>query len=194
LVSVGHLAFIDSASAAILWQQDLNTGFQTAAADQKFPDAERYDVYIVSDVTFDSAVRIETISAPFTDRNAGWPLGKSFAILNIFPVDAALDTEDVTLGLQVPVTISLHSIRLILDVTATNLSIELPGGSYWVGLTPILDSVSYGQEYHLPAVTEVGQPSYVRNPGGGFGFGTDWVQVADLSASYRDAAITILGT
>ena len=46
------------------------------------PEAQRrlkqfFSIYIVSDVTFDSAVRIDQISVPFSDQVGDWPTGGS---------------------------------------------------------------------------------------------------------------------
>ena len=189
-----HAALTDTSTAATLWHQGLDPSVGTAVADQEFPDSQGSSIYVVSDVTFDSAVRIDKITVPFSDQAGDWPTGAANAILNIFPVDTALDTEDATSGKQVPVTISPQGTYVAHNITATNLSIELPSGSYWIGLTPILEGELYGQEFHLRATTSVGQLSHVSNPGGRFDHSALWIPGADLGADFQDAAITVFGS
>ena len=189
------VAFLTNAYSASLWHQGVYLGGGTAIADQEFPDFDPASIYIVSDVTFDTAVRIDEISVPFTDQSGDWPTGSANAILNIFPVDTSLDTEDATLGKRVPVTIGPHDFFVFNEVTATDLSIKLHSGSYWIGLTPILENSIYGQEFHLRANTAIGQPSHVSNPGGHFDHSATWIPVSDLGGGdAQDMAISISGS
>ena len=193
ILSIGVNAITMGVSdAAILWHQELDPSVGSALADQEFPDGPGFDIYVVSDVEFASDVRIDEISVPFTSTLGNWP-DTAEATLNIFPVDLALDTEDPTSGMQVPVTIGNHPFFTVHSVTATDLNIELRSGSYWIGLTPIIPNDPFDQEFHFRANAQIGSGSFVRNPGGGFDLGTDWIPTTVIAADFVDAAITVRG-
>jgi hypothetical protein len=61
-------------------------------------------------------------------------------------------------------------------------------------MTPILLYDVYGQEYHIQTETVVGDFSAVRNPGGGFGYGTAWNTYTLFNYDPGDGAILIEGT
>jgi hypothetical protein len=69
-------------------------------------------------------------------------------------------------------------------------------GDFWIGLNPITNYATDGQEYHWVA-SAVGDESAFRNPGGGHGLGTGWLPLSDIDtisggAPY-DASITLEG-
>ncbi len=71
--------------------------------------------------------------------------------------------------------------------------IELAAGHYWIGLTPQLDFGQFGQEFHHGS-DEWFKTSAGRNPGGGFGVGTDWFDAGQTFGGIDwGGAITITG-
>ena len=61
--------------------------------------------------------------------------------------------------------------------------------------TPDLGFGDFGQEFHQGAFDVVGAESQSRNPGGGFGIGTEWVNSGKVFGGVSwDAALTINGT
>ena len=67
-------------------------------------------------------------------------------------------------------------------------------GTYWIGLTPMLDFGGNGQEFHLEAAL-MGATTQARNPGGGFGHGSDWFEAGPTFGGLDswDGAIRIEG-
>jgi len=178
------------AQAITLWDQQPDTNF-TAIVDQVFPDEPTFSTYLVSDVVFASNVTIDSVTTYFSDSFGSWPANAT-AILNIFADDGALDTEDPTAGTSIAATFSVGADGL--ELMASGLGINLSAGTYWIGLTPVLDSATYGQEFHQAGTAVVGAQSQLRNPGGAFGNGSDWFDGFDFAGHNYDGAITIEGS
>ena len=193
LVTASVLAVSGAATAGnVLWDQAPNPD-DSAFVDQAFADFPDFSTYLVSDVTFGSDITIDSITTYFTNGNLTWPQGGAgTATLNIFADDGALDSEDPASGMSVPVTYNVSATGI--DVVASGLGIALGAGTYWVGLTPELDFGVAGQEFHLGA-GPVGANTAARNPGGGFGLGTDWFEAGPAFGGLDtwDAALTITG-
>ena len=144
-------------------------------ANQEATDFTFLSSYIVVDVSFDSDVRIDSITT-YYDAIVDWTtLNNPTAVLNIFmaPLSSA---DDPTMGMSVPITIDGNG--FFHTITASDLDLVLPAGDYWIGLTPIVDA-SVGQNFNLRS-TSVGFAgnSFWRNPSNFFSNGTDWVSSA----------------
>ena len=141
-------------------------------ANQEALDFPFLSSYIVVDVSFDSDIRIDSITT-FYDAEFDWTsLNNPTAILNIFmaPLSSA---DDPTMGIPVPVSITGNGIAHA--ITATDLDLVLPAGDYWIGLTPVVDA-AVGQNFNLrsASVGFAGNSNW-RNPSNFFGNGTDWI-------------------
>lgn len=79
-------------------------------------------------------------------------------------------------------------------VEIQGLNIALADGDYWIGFAPIAPFGTYGQIYYYPTAAPWGDPSALRNPGGGFGFGTAWGTAAGMLGSPNDFTLVIEGT
>ena len=185
-------------------QPDTTAG---AFVDQAFPDFPDFSTFQVEDVVFANDVTIGSITGYYTfDGGADgmpWPLdnmGVPFtAVVNIFPDDGALDTEDPEAGLVVDVI--MEDVDLDGDgafdtktVTACSLDIVLPAGTYWSGITPEVDFGMFGQEFSRIAFGVTGAEAFARNPGEGFAIGPDWLSTALAFGAPApvDNALTIL--
>lgn len=175
--------------------------------DQDFPDVPEFSAYIVDDVEFTADVTIGSVTTYFTFDSSGdgtpWPAddaGMPFtAILNIFPDDGTLDTEDPAAGTVVDVTVEDNDDDGdgFIQVTACGLSIDLAAGTYWIGMTPTIDFGIYGQEFHPNSAGIVGSEAFIRNPGGGFALptGTAWGAISvnfNPPGTPADVSMTIL--
>ncbi len=200
-LSDGTIAGIDR--GPVLWDQQPDPA-RNAYVDQDFTDFPSFSTFIVSDVSFATNVRIDGVITYYT-AGGNWPLGPATAMLNIFDKTGTLPGPGDN-----PLTGGPYSGAGIVDVEivagpnglevhATDLNggagISLPAGDYWIGLTPILDFGSFGQEFHQNSTSFVGDASAARNPGGGFGVGPDWFNAGQVFGGEPDydAAITILG-
>jgi uncharacterized protein (TIGR03382 family) len=197
-VTIGLVAvvgFATAASAAVLWDQSNYDTAQNALVDQEFDDYPTYSSYMVMDVVSTDWV-VDSISVFFTsDYSGGWG-GVNQARLNVFdwvPGNLPLGGDDPTAGTVVPVTLTEQG-DATWKITASGLDLAMPAGNYWVGLTPLTNFGSQGQEFHRPAPI-VGDNTAWRNPGGSFGYGSDWnyVYVLGYWQDEFDGSILIEG-
>jgi MYXO-CTERM domain-containing protein len=197
LCVIGVCGMAATASADTLLDQPPDPGLFLGNANQEFSDFPDFSTYAVNDVSFVIGVTLETITTYHRNFNDTWPgVGTGTAILNIFDkVGARPDdvTDDPTVGLIVPVQFVESATGV--DVIAGGLSIDLPAGDYWIGLTPQLDAIFPGQENVLLAGTLIGDETAQNNPGGAFGFAPGWSGVGDsIGGVPVDYAMTIEGT
>jgi hypothetical protein len=182
--------------ADILWNQPPSTDPQIPAiVDQVWPDYPLDSTYQVHDVEVGAAGwTIQSITTYYTKGYGDWPTGAVEVQLNIFPKNDSLpgDGDDPVNGGQYTAMISNDSAMTF--ITLGGLNISLMEGDYWIGMTPILLYDVYGQEYHIQTETVVGDFSAVRNPGGGFGYGTAWNTYTLFNYDPGDGAILIEGT
>jgi len=194
LILAALICTIVPLQAGVLWYQAPNTSVP-AYVDQEFPDHSTFSTYHVHDVTVDpGGWTIQSITGYFTTGygSPGWP-ATGFARVNIFSKTGSLpgSGDDPTAGTVYAANLSVAGGSTL--VTAGGLSINLAAGDWWIGLTPILAFGTYGQEYHQQAAALAGDYTALRNPGGGFGFGTGWGTYA-LIETPGDGAILIEGT
>ena len=166
-----------------------------AVRDQEYPDFPDFSTYLVADIIFDTDVEIKSITTYFTDTNGTWPQNEiGLARLNIFQGQLVGD-DDPTLGMIVEANYIANptGTDLVADLTTLIGPLVLQGQTqYWIGLTPILAFSEFGNENHFSS--DVGPPSMGRNPGGGFGLGTEWTDAGSLFGQPPlSTAITIRG-
>ncbi len=174
-------------------QPDENLG---SFINQEAPSQQAFSSYIVSNVTFDSSVTINSVTT-YYDRGQNSEVDWSvltgvFATLNIFE-DPLTDSDDPTTGAIVPINITLNG--NIHSLTASGLNITLGPGNYWIGMTPVID-IDIPQAFHWETASP--EESRFRNPGGGFFGETGWltgpeIEALDPNVSFGNYAITITG-
>jgi hypothetical protein len=71
--------------------------------------------------------------------------------------------------------------------------VNLPPGTWWLVFFPTLDFATGGQYGTQPADTTNGATTQFINPGGGFGYGTEWQAWSVLGPTQQDMAFTIEG-
>lgn len=182
-----------SAQDVVLWDQQADTAI-AQIIDQDIPDQAIFSTLAVNDVTFGSDVIVNEVTSYFTNLNGGWG-GVADGILNIFDGDALAAGDDPLTGgdFGSAVSISVTDVgNSTYAVTASGLGINLAAGTYWFGLSPSAAS-GLPQEFHYSAASTVGLDSMSRNPGGGFGLGTDWFASSTLSPTYLDTALSVSG-
>ena len=178
--------------ADVLWQQLPNTSL-SAVVDQEFPDFVTFNTYQVHDVTVGAGGwNISSITGYYTDTAHAWPVTLDVRII-MFSKTGSLPAagNDPTAGTVY--SASLTSDGTTTYVTASGLSINLGPGDYWIGITPIIAFGSYGQEFHQIAASLMGDPTAMRNPGNGFGYGAEWGTYAMFQFTAGDGAILIEG-
>jgi hypothetical protein len=192
LVAAGTLAAASTANADVLWDQSAVDAGGAGFVDQAFPDVPDFSTYMVNDTSYAAASVITDITTYYTTGFGGWPTGAGTATVNVFTSLGAGD--DPSAGTSVAVTYTNTGTGI--EVHASGLNIAVAAGTtYWIGLTPELAFADFGQEFHSAAAAAMGDPSMARNPGGGFGVGTDWFDAGVVfgGVSGWDAAILIEG-
>jgi len=191
-VAVAGFAGTAIAGDDVLWDQQPDASIN-AIVDQVFPDSPDFDTYTVNDVEL-TGEKITSVTTYFTQGFGFWPTGDVPAVLNIFENDGSgspAASDDPTAGMDVTANLSVGSAGL--ELTASGLDISPINGQWWVGLTPVLDFGIFGQEFHQSSSSLIGDLSHFRNPGGGFGLGTEWNDSTAIDATFVDAALTIQG-
>ncbi len=178
-----------------LWDQSNYDVGATAFVDQAFGDFPDFDSYLVTDIdTGDDGWVISSVTTYFTNANGWANAGVTQGRLNIFPKTGNLPDGGDDPGAGDIVDITISDLGDTIAIVAGGLSIEL-AGEHWVGLTPLANFGEFGQEFHRGAPI-MGVDTAWRNPGGGFGVGTDWSDTGILGAGWVgafDAAINISG-
>lgn len=181
------------AFGAILWEQPLQ---DTAAyVNQQFPDFSTYSSYVVSDVAVPAGGWTVTGGTWFMGpwNGSGWPNGTDIPVIfNVFTLSGSLPsaTDDPAAGTPLMAAYSITGSNATL--TLTGLSLSLPEGSYWIGLTPVMSFSSYGQIGFQLTNGIFLQADAWRNPGGGFGYGGDWQNPTGIGAT-ADVAFRLEG-
>lgn len=184
-----------AANADVLYDQSAYTSDYAANVDQEFGDFPQYSSYMADDVSFGSAVTIDSISTFYT-MGGSWGPGITNARLNIFAKTGSLPGagDDPAAGLSVAVTFT--SLGDAWQVTASGLGINLAAGDYWFALTPQADFGLFGQSFHYYTApgSLVGDQVAFRNPGGAFGTpgGTNWQTVNGALQGPTDANMALL--
>ena len=193
-----------SSADSILWEQAPTPNPANGLINVVTPQGDQeedFSTALVNDVTFQTDVRISSVTTYFSDVNVSpWTNGGVFnAVLNIFDgdpltdADAAFDGGDFGSAVQVTALDPNNSgFDGVWSLTVSGLNLTLDAGTYFFGLTPEHNG-NEGQEFHVNSATDFGSPTFFRNPANGFGTGTGWQEVGNLVPAQSDfeASITI---
>ncbi len=169
----------------VLWDQSIASG--NATVDQNFPDFPDYSSGMVDDFsTGAQAWNITKVTTYYTRGVGNWSDAITHAQLSLFSKSAPTPVEPDFVGNLGLVDVSLASSLdgqawAVTTDTSSIAALQNISGEFWIGLTPVADFGSFGQEFHLlSAMPTVGGGSAVRNAGGAFGFGTGWTDAGSL--------------
>ena len=177
---------------AVLWDQQPDTSITTVIDLEIAEPFAAFSTYQLNDATFTSGVVVSEVTTYFSNTSGVWTSDTIFeARLCIFPFDFTPFDPSID-GEVVPVTVTNLG-NGVLAVTASKLSIQLGAGSYWFGLTPVLDPSTLAQEFRFDSGNTVGGMSVFRNPLNGFGLGAGWMPTDALVPGFGDAALTLRG-
>jgi hypothetical protein len=184
LIVVLLISSSDSAGA-VAWQQTLIDTSVNALVDQEFGDFPTYSSYMVMDVVTDSAGwQLEAVTTYFTNAGGTFESGVNQGRLSIFEKTGALPTAADNPQAEAIVPITVTNMGDYYAIRADDLTLDLAGSTeYWIGLTPIADFGTFGQEFHCAAAPLVGADTAWRNPGGSFGAGSHWQTLAGLDST-----------
>ena len=137
------LVLATTAGAAVLWDQSNWTTTNEGSVDLSSNSCSQISgntkAHIANDVTFASPVIIHNVR---TYETAGNVQAATQAYLWITPKTASMPTENSSVievaANLVPITITSETKGAVTAyvVSANNLNISLPAGSYWISLTP----------------------------------------------------------
>lgn len=193
LSALAVCAFGATANAAVLWDQGNVDAAVNAIVNQEFVNYPDYSSYMANDFEADAAWNITKVTIYLTNNNGTWggiPDAQArFNLWNTYP-----DT-DPGAGDLVPATYTQTADGLAMSV---DVDVNVDAGMFWLGLTPHVDFTVYGQEF-CQAAPIWGENTAWRNPGGAFGYGTDWTNayILDTTGVWQDnydMAMLIEGT
>jgi hypothetical protein len=194
--------------AAILWDQPLSLVHQTAYINQEFPDFPTYNSFLADDFINDQRWNISTIYIPGYLWNGGTTLMNATALhWQIYADNSGQPAGDPSGGgspplwnLSLPpsdsqVVLSTSSPGGYLSNTTLNLNtpIDLPAGHYWLVFYPTMSFTTDGEYGRQPADTTNSEVGNFINPGGGFGYGTNWQAWNVLGPVQQDIAFRLEG-
>lgn len=146
--------------------------------DQDFGDFPSYSTGVVDDIsTGGNTWNLTSMTTYYTHNGTSWA-GITSARLSLFSKSGATPGGGdfpFTTTVAVTMTDLGTSWAMTADLSAVVQAQGL-NGDYWIGLTPAADFGAFGQEFHYFSNLPVnGDGAAARNPGGSFGFGTDWI-------------------
>ena len=173
---------------SVLWDQPLSAIDQNAYIDQEFPDVPYSSSFLADDFVAATPWMVDKIFVPGSgwngfstlfnaialtfmiyEDNAGMPAGDPSGVgalpiwaYTLPPTDPQITITNGSVGLP-------SNTQLVL-----NDPILLPAGHYWLIFYPTMTFSEGGQFGRQPADTTNLYTARVINPGGGFGYGTDW--------------------
>lgn len=161
---------------AVLWNQSTTSGIGTI--DQIFPnDFPTYSTGEVDDFsTGGQSWNVNRVTTYYGGGAGAWPTTCT-AALSLYAKTGSYPTAADHVGNLGTVSATITNLGGALAVSADTTGL-LNGlnGQYWIGLTPMLDFGTYGQQFHLlSAEATIMDGARNRNEGGSFGVGTDWV-------------------
>lgn len=164
-----------------------------------FSDQAVNAVSTLTEVTLTETVTLGAVTVFTTNLNGTYPVGStSSAILNIFVGDT-LDSGDNTLSGgdlgSASATADYVATADGIEITVSGLDITMPATTYLIGITPVLDFATNGQEFFLDAGAN-GETTFLNNPGGLFFvpiFGTETINanILDLPTPFSGQAIRL---
>lgn len=173
--------------------------------DQNFPDFPAYSASMVDDFsTGGQTWNLTRFTTYYTVGGTGaptlWNPTITTGTLSFYAKSGALPgAGDVQSNLgNVSISLSLINGGTVWAATCDVSGIgALQGlnGNYWIGLTPTAAFGTYSQEFHLlSSLATNGDGSALRNGGGGFGVGTNWISSGSLAGlPPTDMLMTIEG-
>lgn len=163
-----------------LWDQSGFDGNLAATVDQNFNDFPSFSTFQVDDFTTGGQTwNVSKITTYYTKRDGigFWNNSINQGSVQVYSKSGSLPLNgDVAPEYSVPITLTDGGGYWIATADTSGIA-ELQGinGDYWVGLTPTAAFGQYGQEFHLQLQNFYGENAAIRNPGGGFGLGANWV-------------------
>jgi uncharacterized repeat protein (TIGR01451 family) len=194
-----------------LWDQPMSSTNTTAYASHDFEAImDTYDIYISDDFTSTTVWDIDSIFVPGNLWNTGTSLTNALTLnWHIYADDGGRPDGDPTGGglspswsLSLPPTHTQVTLGAGVGGYTSNVTLtlaapaSLPPGVWWLVFYPRMDIATGGQYGRHVADTTNGYDAQVVNPGGGFGFPSQWTSIQDTSTwnmAQQDMAFRLEG-
>ncbi len=192
----------------VLWDQPLSTVNQAAYVDQEFTDYPAYSSFLADDFTNAEAWLVERLFIPGDGWNGFSTLLNATALTwQIYADCGGVPCGDPSGGGAPPVwSLTLppnHPLVTLSPGTPggmpSNVLLRLskpgvlPPGTWWLVFYPTIQFIPNGQYGRQPADTTNGHTAQFINPGGGFGYGTNWQDWTVIGPAQQDIAFRIEG-
>ncbi len=174
------------AGAWILWDQSTLDPGGVGLVNQEFSDFPTYSSYIVSDVVVTGwSWHVWSMTQYYVSGTPNWS-GLTQGRFNVFPKTGSLPGAgyDPSNGVVVPISVQNGNSNPIVTADLSSLNLILSPGSYWIGLAPLTAFGTHSQAFLAKALHGYGDPDAIRNPGGGFAFGTSWMPAGNIPGGY----------
>ncbi len=193
---------------AVLWDQPLSMVNHAAFVDQEFTDYPDYSSFLADDFSNTAAWLVNSIFIPGDGWNGFTSLKNASALTwQIYADDGSgVPDGDPSGGGNPPVwTLTLPPLDPHVVLTAGSggmlsdvmlnppMPVILPPGDWWLVFYPTMEFSAFGQYGRQPADTTNGHVGQFINPGGGFGYGTDWQDWTVIGAAQQDIAFRLEG-
>jgi len=192
---------------SVLWDQPLSTVNQNAYVDQEFTDYSDYSSFLADDFLNGEAWKFDTVFVPGNGWNGFSSLLNADALTwQIYADNGGVPDGDPSGGGNPPVwtltlapadpqvSITTGSGGMPSDTTLDLMTpVTVPAGHWWLVFFPTMGFVNGGQFGRQPADTTNGYWGQFVNPGGGFGYGTEWQSWATIGAAQQDIAFRLEG-
>jgi hypothetical protein len=192
---------------AVLWDQPLSLVNQAAYVNQEFGDYPTYSSYLADDFINFAPWNISSIFIPGDGWNGFSTLFNASALTwQIYADNGGVPAGDPSGGGSPPLwTLTLQPSDPQVIITngtpggyPSNVTLNLPSpvfldpGHYWLVFYPGMD-FTYGQYGRQPADTTNGYIAQFINPGGSFGYGTNWQNWNIIGPTQADLAFRLEG-
>ncbi len=189
----------------VLWDQPLSSANQNAYVNQDFSDVPDYSSFLADDFINAEPWNISTVFVPgngwngfstlmnatsltwqiYAD-NGGIPGGDPFSGGAVWSITLAPSDPQVVITTGSGGMPSNATLNLAVPVTVES-------GHWWLIFYPTMPFSGGGQYGRQPADTANGYWTQFKNPGGGFGYGTEWQSWAVIGADRQDMAFRLEG-
>ncbi len=193
-----------------LWDQPASSSNPSRRANQVFPSSQysEYTCYLADDFVNTETWLIKDIFVPGELYNGGTSLANATTLhWRIYADNSGLPAgypgsgaspfwsldlspNDPQISLMTGLQNDLSDARIQLDTP-----LQLPAGTWWLMFYPTMNFSSHGQYGRISSDTTNLSVGKFVNPGGGFGYGSNWMDWNNVSSvTHHDIAFRLSGT
>ena len=158
LLSALALAGSAGAQSEVLWDQSDLDPNASGIANSISPGFGGFTIYGVADVIVgDAGWNVDSITQYYSSWNQDWVFAITEGSLHVFPKTGPLPVDDPVASVTVPMTAATNDPDVI-EVTASELNLDLAPGEYWIGITPAAPAGLFGANLQFATLAMTGDP------------------------------------